>query len=235
MDPCPMFSPRDATTYLNIPPAALANLSQGLEDTASTVEVALAYDAYDLQVGLISVALLTMFLGLFTLLAVIAAYVLFSKGINRKATGIMLVAIIVMWLSTVAHWSVTLVAVAKAFAVVGDLTKQALDQLGEMQDCLYSMTRSEGAYRCSPQDLMSHLGDNEEYNIEVCTGTVALIINVVIGDSIVWWRAWVLWPDSRVVRWVCVIMIFLTTITGAMETSDAVTTRKRTPPGEARG
>ncbi len=26
-----------------------------------------------------------------------------------------------------------------------------------------------------------------------------------------WWRAWVLWPDNRVVRWVGVIMIFLTT------------------------
>ncbi|TFK82048.1 hypothetical protein K466DRAFT_438072, partial [Polyporus arcularius HHB13444] len=27
---------------------------------------------------------------------------------------------------------------------------------------------------------------------------------------IVWWRAWVLWPDNRVVRWVCVTIIVLT-------------------------
>ncbi|RPD76067.1 hypothetical protein L226DRAFT_395986 [Lentinus tigrinus ALCF2SS1-7] len=58
-------------------------------------------------------------------------------------------------------------------------------------------------------------------DIQGCTGTVALTVNVVIGDSIVWWRAWVLWADSRIVRCVCVVMILLTMLTGAMDTGDA--------------
>ncbi|KAI0687117.1 hypothetical protein C8T65DRAFT_590628, partial [Cerioporus squamosus] len=36
------------------------------------------------------------------------------------------------------------------------------------------------------------------------------------GDSVVWWRAWVLWPGSRAVRSVCVIMILLTTSTHSL-------------------
>ncbi|TFK81879.1 hypothetical protein K466DRAFT_501367, partial [Polyporus arcularius HHB13444] len=35
------------------------------------------------------------------------------------------------------------------------------------------------------------------------------------GDSIVWWRAWVLWPDNRVIRSICAIVILLTTTQAA--------------------
>ena len=34
---------------------------------------------------------------------------------------------------------------------------------------------------------------------------------IAIGDTIVWWRAWVLWPKNRWVQLVCVVMITLTT------------------------
>ncbi len=39
---------------------------------------------------------------------------------------------------------------------------------------------------------------------------VLALSQVIIADSIVWWRAWVLWPRSRVIHWVCVLMILLT-------------------------
>ncbi|RDX42094.1 hypothetical protein OH76DRAFT_1488944 [Lentinus brumalis] len=218
MDSSPMFWP---TTYLNISQAALANLSQVLDDTQWTVAAASVYEWSYLQTSMITVALLTMFLGLFTVLTVVAAYVLFSKGIKRKATAIMLVAIIIMWLSTLALWIVTLVAAVKAYSVLQVLTAQTSGHIANVQACLKSMTGSDSAYSCSSQDPLTELAGTEAYYAEDCTGTVSLMINVVIGDSIVWWRAWVLWPDNRVVRWVGVIMIFLTTISGAIDTSDA--------------
>ncbi|TFK83151.1 hypothetical protein K466DRAFT_666045 [Polyporus arcularius HHB13444] len=199
--------------------AALANLSQTLGNTESRVSHVSTYEASNLRASMISLALLTMFLGLFTVLTVVAAYMLFSKGIKRKATAIMLVAIIVMWLSTVAYWIVTLVAAVKAYIVLWDLTAQTLGQIRNMQTCLYSMTSTGATYGCSPQDLPTEFANTEVYAAEDCTGIVSLAINMVIGDSIVWWRAWVLWPDSRVVRWGGVSMIVLTTITGAMNVS----------------
>ncbi len=57
----PMFWP---TTYLNISQAALANLSQVLDDTQWTVAAASVYEWSYLQTSMITVALLTMLLGM---------------------------------------------------------------------------------------------------------------------------------------------------------------------------
>ncbi len=51
-------------TYLNISQAALANLSQTLGDTQLTVAEASTYERSNLQTSMISVALLTMFVGM---------------------------------------------------------------------------------------------------------------------------------------------------------------------------
>ncbi|TFK83154.1 hypothetical protein K466DRAFT_589968 [Polyporus arcularius HHB13444] len=172
---------------------------------------------------MISIALLSLFFGLFTVLTLVAAYVLLSrsKGIKRKATAIMLAAIIVMWLSTVTHWIATLVASANDYSAMQDTLSRSVDQIGNAKNCLRVFTGSDAASSCPPQPLLTESGDTEGYNINGCTGTVSLMVNVVIGDSIVWWRAWVLWPNSRVVRYVCVTMILLTMMTGAAVTSDA--------------
>ncbi len=92
----------------------------------------------------------------------------------------MLVAIIVMWLSTVAFWIVTLVTAVKAWSVLRDLTAQTLGQIANMQACLYSMTSTGATYGCSPQNLRTELADTEAYAAEDCAGTVSLAINVCL-------------------------------------------------------
>lgn len=101
-----------------------------------------------------------------------------SKGIKRKATAIMLVAIIIMWLSTLAFWIVTLVAAVKAYSVLQVLTAQTSGHIANMQACLTSMTGSDSAYSCSSQDPLTELAGTEAYYAEDCTGTVSLMINV---------------------------------------------------------
>ncbi len=144
----------------------------------------------------------------------------------------MLTAILIMWMSTVAYWIGTIVAAAEAYTRVHNLTLRSLGQANMMQDCLYPPTADshvapKGCQRVPETEPLYNI---EEYEIHDCIGTVALTVNVsaspalalplchssisekvIIGDTIVWWRALVLWPDNRVVRSVCAIMILLTT------------------------
>ncbi len=140
--------------------------------------------------------------GLFTVLTLVAAYVLLcvqrippryvliselmtcyrsrSKGIKRKATAIMLAAIIVMWLSTVTHWIATLVAAANDYSAMQDILSRSVDQIKNAQNCLLSYTGSDAEFSCHPQPLLTESGDTEGYNINECTGTVSLMVNVGI-------------------------------------------------------
>ncbi len=141
--------------------------------------------------------------GLFTVLTLVAAYVLLcvwqrippqyvwicelityyrsrSRGIKRKATAIMLAAIIVMWLSTVTHWIATLVAAANDYSAMQDTLSRSVDQIGNTQTCLRVFTGSDAASSCHPQPLLTESGNTEGYNIDECTGTMSLMVNVGI-------------------------------------------------------
>ncbi len=85
--------------------------------------------------------------GLFTVLTAVAAYVLLcvlltppngrevplltcysSKGIKRTATAIMLMAIILMWMSTAADWIGTLMWAMEAYTVTSTFTFSLSDR-----------------------------------------------------------------------------------------------------------
>ncbi|KAI0706656.1 hypothetical protein C8Q76DRAFT_801053 [Earliella scabrosa] len=53
-----------------------------------------------------------------------------------------------------------------------------------------------------------------------CTGTAALDINVVIGDAIVWWRAWVVWRQKRLASTLAAASILLMFVTGTVDAVD---------------
>ncbi|KAH9925677.1 uncharacterized protein BXZ73DRAFT_31763, partial [Epithele typhae] len=46
--------------------------------------------------------------------------------------------------------------------------------------------------------------------LTTCAPTIILAVNVLLGDAIVWWRVWVLWPNSLLVRATCLILLFTT-------------------------
>ncbi|TBU38382.1 hypothetical protein BD309DRAFT_530421 [Dichomitus squalens] len=47
-------------------------------------------------------------------------------------------------------------------------------------------------------------------NYGSCANTAALTVNILLGDSIVCWRASLLWPGNRVVRGVSIILLLTT-------------------------
>ena len=139
-----------------------------------------------------------------------------------------------MWLSTLTYWITTLMAAANAYIVLHELISQTLDRVIYMRTCLTSLSESDTALsQCKIRLLTQVPHDNSGvFDVEDCAGTAALTVNVgvcfpagrnintnqvyvlvqvVLGDSIVWWRAWVLWPNNKVVRCVCISMILIST------------------------
>ncbi|KAI0690138.1 hypothetical protein C8T65DRAFT_102083 [Cerioporus squamosus] len=215
--------PRGLPTYLNVSEAAVANLSQTLEATKQQVQLGFDYSGIYLKQSLIDVAILTMFFGLFTVLTAVAAYVLFLKGFKQKTTALMLMAIVAMWVSTVAYWIATLVAAAETYSFMRSMMSQILTRMATLQDCVGSPSGAQDPFSACINEPLRDLSDYSTlaYATQQCTGTAALTVNVIIGDAIVWWRAWVLWTDHRLVLYTWVILILATTVTGIVDTKDA--------------
>ncbi|TFK94127.1 hypothetical protein K466DRAFT_657971 [Polyporus arcularius HHB13444] len=173
--------------------------------TQTEVQDALQFEASDLNETIIDAGLQTMFLGLFTVLAAVAA----SKGIKRRATAMMLAPIVAMWTTTLSYWIATLVVAAKQYIALQDLTSTTLGQIIGMRTCLGSLASSDSpASECQLASIQVMPDSSKAYGIQACTGTLALTVNVLSADSIVWWRAWALWPNSRIIRWICILIFF---------------------------
>ena len=118
-------------------------------------------------------------------------------GVFRPLAAIQFLAVIALFVSTTTHWAVVV-----------------LHRFGNLQ---------------------THPGEEAEtflsaFRIQACVGTATLTINVcrsfldlyfhpyshaytfqiVLSDLIVWWRAWILWSQSRIVH-VCGIALLLAT------------------------
>ncbi|RPD71239.1 hypothetical protein L226DRAFT_204913 [Lentinus tigrinus ALCF2SS1-7] len=223
MDPHLNVWSRRAPTYLNVSEAAVANLSQTVNATLQQVVIGITYEGSYLKESLVDIVILTMFFGLFTVLTVVAAYVLFLKGIAQKATSLMLVAIIAMWVSTVAYWVATLLAAVETQTILRDMMTQMLVKVSHVQSCVGDASSGQlPLSACQAEGSLAEVSDySKAYATQQCTGTAALTVNVIIGDAIVWWRAWVLWSDHRIVLYTWCTLILATMVTGIVDTKDA--------------
>ncbi|RPD53781.1 hypothetical protein L227DRAFT_616697 [Lentinus tigrinus ALCF2SS1-6] len=212
-----------AVSRFTVTQAALSNISVIVTDTEIQSVLIYDYVALYLKENIIEGALLTLFFalclaGLFTVLAGVAVYVLFLKGIKQRANTAMFIAVTALWLSTTTYWIMTLVATANIYSTLLDQVSRNMDRIARLDDCVSSL-QAQGttntAVLCSsegPATFPLGLGTTnrpEVYQLQDCTGTAALTVNVIVADLIVWWRALVLWPNHRVVRLVCAVMITL--------------------------
>ncbi|KAI0368238.1 hypothetical protein BV20DRAFT_480744 [Pilatotrama ljubarskyi] len=55
-------------------------------------------------------------------------------------------------------------------------------------------------------------------SLKACVPSVASNVNIVLGDTIVWWRAWVLSPEKRAVRILSVVLLLGTSAMGFADT-----------------
>ena len=139
----------------------------------------------------------------------------------------MFIAILVLWTSTAAYWIVTLIVTARVFQELHDLTSQSFRGVVDVQACLVASWTAENAAPTCQLDGPNTLAFFDEmYFIRDYTEVVTLTIGVsphcldgaitdlplkvVVSDAIVWWRAWVLWPHSRVLRCLCIVLMLLT-------------------------
>ncbi|KAM5536737.1 hypothetical protein V8D89_009576 [Ganoderma adspersum] len=58
-----------------------------------------------------------------------------------------------------------------------------------------------------------------QFVVEQCVGTATLTINIILSDLVVWWRAWVLWPESRVVRISGCVLLLATFVMSVVDTT----------------
>ena len=141
----------------------------------------------------------------------------------------MLMAIIAMWMSTVAYWIATLLVAVETQLTLRNIMTHALANVDQARSCVGFSSGGRPFMDCQSESPVKEVPDYlEVYGAQQCIGTVALTINVsmytdskdqeltpvcqvIIGDAVVWWRAWVLWTDHRVVLYTWITLVLATT------------------------
>ncbi|KAI0331550.1 hypothetical protein GY45DRAFT_1369873 [Cubamyces sp. BRFM 1775] len=141
--------------------------------------------------------MLTGFFGAFTIIAPISIYVLLKKTSKSRTTMLLALAIVVLYASTTAFWAIGIYAFV-----------QLADE--ELHGLILQLQGN--TYVCDNCPTLSIP------ILQSCIPTVLLLINVVIGDSIVWWRVLALWKGNRTVISLCVTLLLATITLGLIET-----------------
>ena len=140
-----------------------------------------------------------------------------------------------MWTSTLAYWIATLFAALEIQAILYNATSQMLDSVSYIQGCfgLNAGVNTTSLNMCPkptwphPDDVRDSLSYIPAYNIQQCVGTTGLTLNVntsrvarrvpsltscqvIIGDAIVWWRAWVILSNHRIILFIGITMTLVT-------------------------
>ncbi|KAI0787489.1 hypothetical protein C8Q74DRAFT_1216149 [Fomes fomentarius] len=171
----------------------------------------------------IEAILSTALLGLYTSLAIIALWILCWKGF-KTAPVVMLLVVFVMYACTAVYGATVILEAFQQMAeALSGITfsKSQMDQILEIYNSLdENPSETEGN---GPQALGLFFSETLSWITEMrqCVGTVSLTTNVILGDAIVWWRAWVLWRDNRVVQSFCLFLMFATSATSITVTTQA--------------
>ncbi|KAI0660183.1 hypothetical protein C8Q70DRAFT_80337 [Cubamyces menziesii] len=142
--------------------------------------------------------ILTGFFGAFTIIAPISVYVLMKKASKARTTILLALAIVILYASTSAFWAIEIYAFSQ-FA--GWDFDNPIIQL-------------QGTQSTIPRGLKLRIPV-----LQSCIPTILLLINVLIGDGIVWWRVLVLWKGNRVVTSLCIVLLLASVVLGLIETT----------------
>ncbi|KAI0744840.1 hypothetical protein C8Q76DRAFT_701398 [Earliella scabrosa] len=149
-----------------------------------------------------SILLSSAFFGALTVCVAIAACILISKGLNNRSSTVLLFAIAAMYATTAAHWVFFLVSTNRQVLIMVTSAQNLVDAL----NCL--PMADDSIHDCAVRDHTTLPYDLRE--TARCVGTAALTVNIILGDAIVWWRAWVVWKGDRAVRVVCAVCLLAT-------------------------
>ncbi|KAI0738052.1 hypothetical protein C8Q80DRAFT_293539 [Daedaleopsis nitida] len=173
--------------------------------------------------------LMSVFFGLYTILAVISIYLLCRKRLRSRTKLMMLLVITAIYCSTTIYWVVVLNETFRQFKLLVDFSDAGAARADQMfaiyRDVFPDTYPGEIGQLSSDPSRQYPFEDAWRHPLQDCAGTAVITLNVVLGDAIVWWRAWVLWSNSRSVRLLCVVLLLGTTSTAVV-----VTTHGCSPP-----
>ncbi|KAH9938866.1 uncharacterized protein BXZ73DRAFT_99928 [Epithele typhae] len=130
--------------------------------------------------------------GMVMVLSVLSLAVLWRRGVQHRAAQALLVATILLLLSTVIFFAASIVS---AFATTRLLYSQATGDL---------------------DDVAAHLHTAYVASVVV---TCTLVINVTVGDTVVFWRAAALWGYQRWINIMAGVLIVATVVSGILATA----------------
>ncbi|KAI0752523.1 hypothetical protein C8Q80DRAFT_1117928 [Daedaleopsis nitida] len=188
--------------------SVLGNVSSGLHSLGRD------WVSQKLNVQIYEIILSSVFSGLYTILVLIAIYLLCRKGLKNVHVIVMLFIILTLYTSTTVYWATLL---CEAFHELGVI----------LRDISYEATRVDTIVSNFRQAVLSNgtsaldpnLSSAVENELKVwwprpmqeCVGTATLTLNVVVGDAVVWWRALVLYNHSPTRR--CIYSLLLVAFT----------------------
>ncbi|RPD52788.1 hypothetical protein L227DRAFT_658666 [Lentinus tigrinus ALCF2SS1-6] len=129
---------------------------------------------------LINIVITTTLFGISTSLAIASVCVLSGKGLKRRSAALQLTATLILYISTATF---TGAALRATFATAN-----------QAQAAANAITNCDIQAVFNPVEVYS-LGDRM-----ICIETATLVLNIIIGDTIVWWRVYVLWPGIKARR-----------------------------------
>ncbi|KAI0687113.1 hypothetical protein C8T65DRAFT_835336 [Cerioporus squamosus] len=149
---------------------------------------------------LVDVVVTATFFGLATSLAIASVYILSGKGVRRRSAVLQLTATLILYASTATFTGAALRAI---FATAS----QAAAAANAINDC--------DAQALFNPIALSALGDRM-----TCIQTGTLVVNIVVGDAVVWWRVYMLWPGVKANRVILAVSATLLAATFAMSVVD---------------
>ncbi|RPD68208.1 hypothetical protein L226DRAFT_564025 [Lentinus tigrinus ALCF2SS1-7] len=131
-----------------------------------------------------------------------------GKGLKRRSAALQLTATLVLYISTATF---TGTALRATFATAN-----------QAQAAADAITNCDIQAVFNPVEVYS-LGDQM-----ICIQTATLVVNIIIGDTIVWWRVYVLWPGikaRRVILGVSALLLMATFTLSVFDTCGACNPR----------
>ncbi|TFK87859.1 hypothetical protein K466DRAFT_662742 [Polyporus arcularius HHB13444] len=131
-----------------------------------------------------------------TCLAIASVYILIARGVKERSTALQLATILILYTSTAVFAGAVLCAM---FTIV-NLTNAAANAIA------YCDVKTIVFYPDS--ESVDVLGDRMR-----CIQTGTLVVNIIVGDAVVWWRVYMLWAGVKAKQVILGVSVMLLTAT----------------------
>ncbi|TBU52920.1 hypothetical protein BD310DRAFT_861149 [Dichomitus squalens] len=155
--------------------------------------------------------------GCLTLLSGFASYMLIRRSLNQLTSKAMLMAVVVMYISAATYWVYVLVNTVDTLSQVATSINGAIDKLKALDFNCYSSS-SHNCFTKFPSNHSSTFS-LRGWTRQTCMGSGALLTNVILGDTIVWWRVCVLWRGHLPVYMVGFLLLAATSAMSVVNTA----------------